>query len=246
MIFRNPNQNTNMMLKKIFFGACLIGGAAMAGSCSGSANKADSETAAAAQEETATEFIRLNCVYNVGEERAAEAAELGRKLVAASQEDAGEMEYDMYESATRPGHFIIYETWKDQPSLDAHSASEHFTTIVPQMEAIAPLAVGRFGKTDTATEGEQIRINCMMSAKDGETDALLDTAMKLVAASQSDAGMIDYDIYRSVTRPRYFMIFETWKDQPSLDAHSAAEHFKTLVPRMHELSATRNTDIFRF
>ncbi len=114
------------------------------------------------------------------------------------------------------------------------------------MEAIAPLAVGRFEKTNTDTEGEQIRINCMMSAKEGETDALLDTAMKLVAASQSDAGMIDYDIYRSVTRPDYFMIFETWKDQPSLDAHSEAEHFRTLVPRMHELSATRNTDIFRY
>ncbi len=247
MIFQNPNQNTNMMLKKIFFGACLIGGAAMAGSCSGSANKADSETADAAQEETAPEFIRLNCVYNVGEERAAEATELARQLIAASQEDEGEIEYDMYESATRPGHFIIYETWKDQASLDAHSASEHFTSIVPQLEAIAPLAIGSFEKTSEAvTEGKQIRINCMMSAKDGETDALLDTAMKLVAASQNDAGMIDYDIYRSVTRPDYFMIFETWKDQPSLDAHSAAEHFRTLVPRMHELSATRNTDIFRY
>lgn len=109
----------------------------MAGSCSGSANKADSETAAAAQEKTATEFIRLNCVYNVGEERAAEAAELGQKLVAASQEDAGEMEYDMYESATRPGHFIIYETWKDQPSLDAHSEAEHFRTLVPRMHELS-------------------------------------------------------------------------------------------------------------
>lgn len=236
-----------MKLKKIFFGACLAGGAAIAGSCSGSTDKPDSGASTGAQEETATKYIRLNCVYNVSEEHAATASELGRKLVAASQDDAGEMEYDMYESATRPGHFIIYETWKDQPSLDAHSASEHFTTIVPQMEAIAPLIVGRFEKTgETSAEGKHIRINCMLSAKEGATDALLNTAKKLVAASQSDAGMIDYDIYRSVTRPGHFIIYETWLDQPSLDAHSAAEHFTTLVPRLHELSETTNTDIFGF
>lgn len=235
------------MIKKIFFGACIVGGAVLAGACSGSNKNAADDANDAAEVQPAAEFIRLNCVYNVGDERAAEATELARQLIAASQEDEGEIEYDMYESATRPGHFIIYETWKDQASLDAHSASEHFTSIVPQLEAIAPLAIGRFEKTSEAvTEGKQIRINCMFSAKDGEADALLDTAKQLVAATQTDAGMIDYDVYTSVTRPGYFMIYETWKDKASLDAHSAAEHFTTLVPRLHELSATRNTDIFYF
>ena len=126
-----------MKLKKIFFGACLAGGAAIAGSCAGITDKPDSGASTGAQEETATKYIRLNCVYNVSEGHAATASELGRKLVAASQDDAGEMEYDMYESATRPGHFIIYETWLDQPSLDAHAAAEHFTTLVPRLHELS-------------------------------------------------------------------------------------------------------------
>ncbi len=235
------------MVKNLLLGICLTGGAAIAGACPANADKSGNDSTADTQSEQTAAYIRLNCVYNVDNEHAADATALARQLIEASQTDDGEIEYDMYESATRPGHFIIYETWKDQPSLDTHSASSHFTTIVPQMQAIAPLTVERFEKNGLNAAGDgQIRINCMFSAKDGEKDSLLDTAKKLVAASQTDEGMIDYDVYISVTRPEHFMIFETWKDKASLDAHSAASHFTTLVPRLHELSATSNTDIFYF
>lgn len=233
------------MIKNLLIGACLIGGAAMTGSCSGT-NK-NVENNADNSEEATVEYIRLNCVYNVDEEHAAEAVELARQLIAASQTDEGEIDYDMYESATHPGHFIIYETWKDQPSLDAHSASAHFTTLVPQMQAIAPLTVESFEKTaDAEVNDKQIRINCMFTAKEGEENALLDTAKELVAATQTDEGMIEYDIYTSVTRPGHFMIYETWTDQPSLAAHSVATHFTTLVPRLRDLSSNTTTDIFYF
>ena len=32
---------------------------------------------------------------------------------------------------------LIYETWKDQASLDAHSASAHFTRLVPEIQGLA-------------------------------------------------------------------------------------------------------------
>lgn len=235
------------MIKKILFGACLVGGAMMSTGCAGSGKTAESNAENESQEESTVEYIRLNCIYNVAEEHAAEAIELARQLIAASQNDEGVIDYDMYQSATHPGQFIIYETWKDQSSLDDHSASEHFTTLVPQLQAIAPLDVQRFEKiSDPATDGKQIRINCMYTAKEGEEESLLSTAKALVEATQSDEGMIAYDIYESVTRPDHFMIFETWTDQPSLDAHAAAPHFATYVPQMRDFIAESSADFFYY
>ncbi|MGO2139193.1 MAG: putative quinol monooxygenase [Leucobacter sp.] len=34
-----------------------------------------------------------------------------------------------------PGHFIFVEEWPDRTALDAHCATEHFTRLVPQIDA---------------------------------------------------------------------------------------------------------------
>lgn len=51
------------------------------GACSG---KTRDTVTAGSESEPAVEYIRLNCVYNVGAERAAEATEPARQLIAAS------------------------------------------------------------------------------------------------------------------------------------------------------------------
>ncbi len=65
-----------------------------------------------------------------------------------------------------------------------------------------------------------------------------------MAASLKDAGVVEYDILSSVTRPNELMIYETWKDQPSLDAHSASAHFTRLVPEIQSLSANMSIEQF--
>ena len=130
---------------------------------------------------------------------------------------------------------MIFETWKDQASLDTHSAAAHFTRLVPQ---IANAAVGEMAiQSFTAkSEGDQIRINCMLKVAPENVTRALGLAQELVEASRKDGGNIDYDIYQSQTTPTNLMIFETWKDQPSLDAHSAAEHFTRIVPQLQEMA----------
>ena len=152
------------------------------------------------------------------------------------------MEYDMYQSETRPGHLVIYETWKDQASLDAHSATSHFTTIVPQMQALGELSIDAL---TPEAQGTTIRINCHVVAKDEASKVqIIAKAKELVAASLNDAGVIEYDILSSVTRPNQLMIYETWKDQPSLDAHSASAHFTRLVPEIQALAADMSIEQF--
>lgn len=83
-------------------------------------------------------MIRLNCFFTLAdEEKKKEFITLAQELVEKSRKDAGNVAYDVFFSHTRPLVGMICETWQDQPSLDAHSHSEHFTRLVPQLNAIA-------------------------------------------------------------------------------------------------------------
>jgi len=77
--------------------------------------------------------IRINCLLKVTPENVTKTIELSKELVAASRNDAGNIDYDIYQSQTDPTQLMIFETWQDQPSLDIHSVAEHFTRIVPQL-----------------------------------------------------------------------------------------------------------------
>ena len=51
-----------------------------------------------------------------------------------------------YEDAmeARPDVLMICETWADQPSLDAHQKSAHFTTLVPRIESLGEMKLEQF------------------------------------------------------------------------------------------------------
>ena len=214
----------------------LLGMAMMAALCMSSCGSKSAQQEEAAEEAVATgNEIRINCLYKVAPENLNNIIKVSKELVAASQKDAGNIEYDIYQSQTDKTQLMIFETWKDQASLDAHSAAAHFTRLVPQ---IANAAVGEMAiQSFTAkSEGDQIRINCMLKVAPENVTKALGLAQELVEASRKDSGNIDYDIYQSQTTPTNLMIFETWKDQPSLDTHSAAEHFTRIVPQLQEMA----------
>ncbi|MGZ0782628.1 antibiotic biosynthesis monooxygenase [Pseudomonas sp. TKO26] len=43
--------------------------------------------------------------------------------------------YDLFVDQQDPGHFIFVEQWPDRAALDAHCQTEHFTRLVPQINA---------------------------------------------------------------------------------------------------------------
>lgn len=77
-----------------------------------------------------------------------------------------------------------------------------------------------------------IRLNCFFKAKPGKYNEALEATIALVVASQQQEGCIAYDVFESGTRKDIFMICETWANQEVLDAHSASDVFKTLVPQI--------------
>ncbi|RVW02565.1 putative quinol monooxygenase [Rhodococcus spongiicola] len=47
-------------------------------------------------------------------------------LVDASRREDGCVSYDLYESTSTPGTFVVVEVWTDQHALDAHMKMPHF------------------------------------------------------------------------------------------------------------------------
>lgn len=70
-------------------------------------------------------------------------------------------------------------------------------------------------------------------------------ATELVAKSLHDKGCISYDFFASMTSDDRYMICETWDSKENLDAHIASDHFRTLVPKLQELS-TMTLEEFNF
>ena len=65
-------------------------------------------------------------------------------------------------------------------------------------------------------------------------DKALEAAKALTAKSLGHEGCVAYDVFASATREDVFMICETWKDQASLDKHSATPEFAEYVGIIQE------------
>ncbi len=101
------------------------------------------EEAAVPQNET--KMIRLNVFVTTTPEHLAEVVEGLNTLAAASRAEAGCEGYEIYQSTIEPTRIFILETWAGDAALEAHNASEHFTTILPPlMDGKMSLEVERF------------------------------------------------------------------------------------------------------
>lgn len=89
-------------------------------------------------------MLRLNCFLQVSEENRAEVLAAATRLTIASREQKGCIAYDIFESSTRRDVLMICETWLDQESLDAHSASDVFVVEVGKMRSLAEMKLETF------------------------------------------------------------------------------------------------------
>ena len=59
-----------------------------------------------------------------------------QRLVAPTRAEAGCIRYDLHESTTEHGWFLLYETWKSEADLDAHFQTPYLKTffqLVPEL-----------------------------------------------------------------------------------------------------------------
>lgn len=78
-------------------------------------------------------------------------------------------------------------------------------------------------------------IVAQFTVKKGMIDAFMKEVAPLIAATRKESGCIDYILHQDVKTPEDFAFIEHWKDQPSVDAHMNAPHFKEIVPKLNAL-----------
>ena len=80
-----------------------------------------------------------------------------------------------------------------------------------------------------------IRLNCFLEIADSALrQKAVDAAVELVELSLHDPGCMTYEAFASLTADNHIEIVETWQDEPSLQAHMAASHFRRLVPILEQ------------
>ena len=75
--------------------------------------------------------------FQVKAGQAARFQELCAELIAATRQEQGCVSYELFQDKADGNKFSFIEFWQTQADLDAHSASEHFTRIVPQLVDIS-------------------------------------------------------------------------------------------------------------
>jgi len=61
---------------------------------------------------------------------------LSQELVDLTRQEDGCIQYELLQSDEDALHLVMQENWASQAALDAHSASAHFSRIVPQLASL--------------------------------------------------------------------------------------------------------------
>lgn len=70
-------------------------------------------------------------------------------------------------------------------------------------------------------------LNATWIAKEGNEGIVLEALRHLSPASRNEEGNLYYQAYQDPEQPLVFKIFEIYKDQDAVTAHTEYEHFKT-------------------
>lgn len=79
-----------------------------------------------------------------------------------------------------------------------------------------------------------IKIVAKSFIKADKVEQYVALAKKLVQETvKSDAGCIHYELFQDVSDLRILTMIEEWEDRDALDRHTAAKHFKEIVPQFN-------------
>jgi quinol monooxygenase YgiN len=146
--------------------------------------------------------------------------------VSRKQEGYGRL--DLFEQVGWPGHFAIFETWRDQKAFDAHNAAAQKALL----DALQPIRVSGFDQrpyktltvapaSSAAASGSISVVSHVDVSQDPRVPVML---RRLAEASRQEDGNLRFDVVQHTMRANHFTVIETWRNQKALDAHTAAAH----------------------
>jgi competence protein ComEC len=139
----------------------------------------------------------------------------------------GFIRFDIFEQVGRPGHFALFEVWRDAAAFDARGASHK-----QLVDALAPFRVSDYDQrpyktisVGPAPAPANSRAVSVVSHVDVAPDPRVAGMLRRLAeASRMEDGNVRFDVVQHTMRANHFTVVETWRDQKAFDAHVAAAH----------------------
>ena len=146
----------------------------------------------------------------------------------ASATHDGFVSIELFEQIGRPGHFAVFEAWRDQKAFEARDAS----TLKQLRDALQPMRVSDYDQRPYKTISLDDRRGRLASAQiivlshvDVAPNPQVPVMLReLAEASRKEAGNVRFDVVQHTVRANHFTVVEIWRDQQALDAHVAAPH----------------------
>ena len=166
---------------------------------------------------------------------ASKAAALLKQYRDASAKHDGFVAIDVFEQIGRPGHFAVFEVWRDQKAFDARDAA----ALKQLRDALQPIRVsdydqrpyktitlderrGRPGEGGGRLQAAQIIVVTHVDV--APNPKVADMLKDLAEASRKEPGSIRFDVVQHTMRANHFTVVEVWRDQKALDSHVASPH----------------------
>ena len=70
----------------------------------------------------------------------------------------------------------------------------------------------------------EVRVVLRLRARPDTVERLMPVIMELAAQSENEDGCNAYKVFQNQSDPLDFVLYETWRDQASLDAHLTTPH----------------------
>jgi quinol monooxygenase YgiN len=146
----------------------------------------------------------------------------------ASAQHDGFVSIESFEQIGRPGHFAVFEVWRDQKAFDARDAS----ALKRLRDALQPIRVSDYDQRPYKTislddrrgrvQASQVVVIAHVDVAPNPQVAVM--LKDLAETSRKEAGSVRMDVVQHMMRANHFTVVEVWRDQKALDAHVAAPH----------------------
>ncbi|WP_128892239.1 putative quinol monooxygenase [Erythrobacter sp. HKB08] len=79
-----------------------------------------------------------------------------------------------------------------------------------------------------------IQINGTITLDEGVLEHARDAIIEMVEASRAEDGCIDYTFAQDLSDPNVLVLYERWRDQEALQAHSQSAHMAKFQEAMQQ------------
>jgi len=148
-----------------------------------------------------------------------------------SAKQDGFVSIEVFEQLGRPGHFALFEVWRDQNAFDTRDAA-----VQKQLrDALQPMRVSDYDQRPYKTISVDDRRGGRPAASQVIVLSHVDVAPNpqvavmlkdLAEASRKEPGNVRFDVVQHTMRANHFTVVEVWRDQKALDVHVGSPHAK--------------------